>query len=133
MSGVDFERLVTTLLGRMDFRAEMTKTTGVGGIDIVVILDRPIIGGKYLFQCKRYAPDTLTGAATVREFYGAVTAERASKGILITTSDFSHQAREFAERVGVELINLTVLQQLLAQLEQHPWLADTRQTKEVLA
>jgi Holliday junction resolvasome RuvABC ATP-dependent DNA helicase subunit len=117
MSGVDFERLVVALLARMDFRAEMTKATGDGGIDIVAILDRPITGGRYLFQCKRYAPDSLVGAATVREFYGAVTAEKAVKGILITTSEFTAQAREFAERVGVELISLAELQKLLTQFD----------------
>ncbi len=115
MSGVDFERLVTALLARMDFRAEMTKTTGDGGIDIEAVLDKPITGGKYLFQCKRYAPDNLIGAATVREFYGAVVAERAMKGTLITTSDFTPQARVFAERVGIELIDLAGLQGLLSQ------------------
>jgi Holliday junction resolvasome RuvABC ATP-dependent DNA helicase subunit len=115
MSGVEFERLVTALLVRMEFRAEMTKATGDGGIDIVAVLDKPILGGKYLFQCKRYAPDNLVGAATVRDFYGAVTADKAVKGILVTTSDFTAQAREFAERVGLELINFGRLQDLFAQ------------------
>jgi Holliday junction resolvasome RuvABC ATP-dependent DNA helicase subunit len=115
MSGVEFERIITALLTRMEFRAELTKATGDGGIDIVAILDKPILGGKYLFQCKRYAPDNLVGAATVRDFYGAVTADKAVKGVLITTSDFTAQAREFAERVGLELINLGRLQDLLAQ------------------
>jgi restriction system protein len=115
MSGLEFERLVTALLARMEFRAEMTKATGDGGIDIVAVLDKPILGGKYLFQCKRYAPDNLVGASTVRDFYGAVTADKAVKGILITTSDFTPQAREFAERVGLELINLGRLQDLFAQ------------------
>jgi len=115
MSGVEFERLVTVLLARMEFRPEMTKATGDGGIDIVAVLDKPILGGKYIFQCKRYGPENLVGAPTVRDFYGAVTAEKAVKGILITTSDFTPQAREFAERVGLELINLPQLQSLLAQ------------------
>jgi restriction endonuclease Mrr len=115
MSGVEFERLVTALLARMEFRAEMTKATGDGGIDIVAVLDKPILGGKYLFQCKRYAPDNLVGASTVRDFYGAMIADKAVKGILIATSDFTAQAREFAERVGLELINLRKLQGLLAQ------------------
>lgn len=115
MSGVEFERFVTALLARMEFRAEMTKATGDGGIDIVAVLDKPILGGKYLFQCKRYAPDNLVGASTVRDFYGAVTADKAVKGILITTSDFTAQAREFAERVGLELINRGRLQDLFAQ------------------
>jgi hypothetical protein len=115
MSGIDFEMLVADLLGQMGFRAEMTKTTGDGGIDIVAVLDKPIIGGKYLFQCKRYAPDSLIGSPTVRDFYGAVTADRAVKGIFITTSDFTTQAREFGERVGLELINLQRLTELLAE------------------
>jgi len=115
MSGVEFERFVTALLTRMEFHPEVTKATGDGGIDIVAILDKPILGGKYLFQCKRYAPENLVGASTVRDFYGAVTADKAVKGILITTSDFTAQAREFAERVGLELINLPQLQSLLTQ------------------
>jgi len=101
----------------MEFRAEMTKATGDGGIDIVAILEKPIVSGKYLFQCKRYAPDCLVGAAAVRDFYGAVMADNAVKGIFITTSDFTVQAREFAERVGLELINLPRLRELLAQYE----------------
>jgi len=99
----------------MEFRAETTRATGDGGIDVVAVLDRPILGGKYLFQCKRYAPNNLVGASTVRDFYGAVTADKAVKGVLITTSDFTAQAREFAERVGLELINMGRLQSLLTQ------------------
>jgi Holliday junction resolvasome RuvABC ATP-dependent DNA helicase subunit len=115
LSGADFERLISALLARMEFRTQMTKASGDGGIDIVAVLDKPIIGGKYLFQCKRYAPDNLVGAAAVRDFYGAVTADKAIKGVLITTSDFTLQATEFAERVGLELINLPELRALLAQ------------------
>ena len=113
LSGIDFEKLISVLLTRMGFQAEMTKTTGDGGIDIIATLDKSIVGGRYLFQCKRFAPDNLVGAPTVRDFYGAVTADRAVKGILITTSDFTVQAREFAQRVGVELIDAAQLQRLL--------------------
>jgi hypothetical protein len=115
LSGIDFERLIASLLARMGFQAEMTKTTGDGGIDIIAVLDRPVFGGRYLFQCKRFAPDNLVGAPTVRDFYGAVTADRAVKGVLITTSEFTVQAREFGERVGVELIALGQLKRLLVE------------------
>ena len=60
----------------------------------------------------------LVGASMLRDFYGAVTADKAVKGIIkgiIIRSDFTAQAREFAERVGVELINLRRLQNLFAQ------------------
>lgn len=112
MSGQEFERLICRLLGAMEFRTELTKVSGDGGIDIVAVLDKPIIGGKYLFQCKRYAPDNLVGASAVRDFYGAVTADRAVKGVFVTTSDFTPQAREFADKTGIELIDAAKLKAL---------------------
>lgn len=116
LSGVEFEEFITQLLLTMGFQTEMTKASGDGGIDIVATLDKPVIGGRYLFQCKRLGPDSLVGAPTVREFYGAVTADRkARKGILITNSGFSVQAKEFAGEVGIELIDGQQLGNLLAE------------------
>jgi restriction system protein len=112
LSGQQFEQLITKLLAQMGFQTELTKVSGDGGIDIIALLNKPIVGGRYLFQCKRFAPDNLVGAPTIRDFYGAVTADRAVKGIFITTSDFTAQAREFAERAGLELINLIQLKKL---------------------
>jgi Holliday junction resolvasome RuvABC ATP-dependent DNA helicase subunit len=115
LSGIDFEKLIVTLLARMGFQAGVTKASGDGGIDIEATLDKPIVGGRYLFQCKRFAPDNLVGAPTLRDFFGAVTAERAVKGVFITTSNFTVQAREFGQKAGLELINLAQLQRLLAE------------------
>ena len=58
----------------------------------------------------------------LRDFYGAVTADRAVKGVFITTSDFTAQAREFGERVGLELIALPQLQELICEhgLRENP-------------
>jgi restriction system protein len=53
----------------------------------------------------------------VRDFYGAVTADRAVKGIFITTSQFTAQAQEFGRRVGIELIDSEQLQKLLIEYE----------------
>jgi restriction system protein len=114
LSGIEFERLVTRLLERMGFRAETTRPSGDGGVDVVATLDQPITGARYLIQCKRYAPDSTVGAATVREFYGALTADRrAIKGILITTSAFTAQATGFAEGLPIELIARDKLRGLL--------------------
>jgi HJR/Mrr/RecB family endonuclease len=119
LSGIEFERLITALLQNMGFKAEMTKASGDGGIDIEAILDKPIVGGRYLFQCKRFAPGTLVGSAMVREFYGALVADqKAAKGILITTSGFTQQAREFALALPVELIDGDTLAQLLREYNQ---------------
>ena len=113
MSGQDFERLISRLLDAMEFRTELTKVSGDGGIDIIAVLNKPIVGGKYLFQCKRYAPDNPVGASAVRDFYGAVSADRVVKGVFVTTSDFTPQAREFADKAGIELIDAAKLKALL--------------------
>ena len=120
LSGIEFEELITRLLQRMGFRAEMTKASGDGGIDVVATLDQPVTGGRYLIQCKRYGQDSPVGAAIVREFCGALTADRrAIKGILITTSGFTAPALEFAGGLPIELIGRDQLQRLLDQHGLH--------------
>ena len=116
LSGVAFEGVIRDLFRKMGFRAEMTKASGDGGIDIEAVLDKPIIGGRYLTQCKRLAAGSLIGSPTIREFYGALTADRkAAKGIFITTSGFTAQALEFAEGLAIELIDGARLTRLLSE------------------
>jgi len=111
---LEFERFITGLLHQMGFEAQTTKASGDGGVDIEAVLDRPIVGGRYLFQCKRFAADNPVGSAAIREFYGALIADRkAAKGVFITTSTFTPQARAFAEGLSIELIDGEQLQRLL--------------------
>ena len=106
LSGSEFELYVTELLRRMGFTAEATKATGDGGIDIVAGLETPILGGQCLFQCKCYSEGVLVGVSAVRDFYGTVSADQhAVKGVMITTSDYTDQPKEFAAQVNLELID----------------------------
>jgi Holliday junction resolvasome RuvABC ATP-dependent DNA helicase subunit len=116
LSGTEFEVCVTGMLQRIGFRTELTRMTGDGGIDIIAYLDRPIVGGRYLVQCKRFMDSTPVGAPMVREFYGAFVADRSAvKGLFITTSNFSAQAREFVQNLPIELIDGAQLKALLAE------------------
>jgi hypothetical protein len=119
LTGQEFESLIKALLIEMGFQAELTEVTGDGGIDIVATLDRPFSGGRYIFQCKRYAENNVVGSPAVRDFYGAVMADKAVKGIFITTSDFTAQAKDFATQAGVELVNRARLDQLLEEYKVH--------------
>jgi len=112
---VDFEDLVKVLLNRMGFNATTTKASGDGGIDLIAVNEKPIIGGKYIIQCKRYAIGNNVGEAIIRELYGVMHAENANKGILITTSDFSKQAINFSQDKAIELLNGYSLLSLLKQ------------------
>lgn len=116
LSGIDFEKQIAGLLQAMGFHAELTAVTGNGGIDIVATLDGPLIGGRYLVQCKKFGPSKLVGEPAVRDFYGAVTKDRSAINfILITTSGFTAQALAFVRGLPIELIDGQGLRALLRQ------------------
>jgi restriction system protein len=94
-----FEELVAELLEKEGFDINLTKKTHDGGKDIFVAKNSII--GNFLFyiECKQYSPDFHVGVKLVRELYGTVTADRATAGLLVTTSYFSKQAIDFVENI----------------------------------
>lgn len=98
-----FEELVTQVLTAKGFVAELTKRTSDGGIDVIARREESLLRGKYVVWCKNRSD--LIGVSMVRDLYGAMTHERASKGILITTSSFTQAAVEFAKGMPLELID----------------------------
>ena len=113
LSPTDFERRMANLFEAMGYVVEHTGRTGDHGIDLVAISNTVITGGKLVIQCKRYGEGNKVGESEVRDLYGVVTHERATKGILVTTSDFTSAARKFATDKQLELINGSKLAQLM--------------------
>ena len=111
LSGIEFENLCQQLLQKMEFETETTKASGDGGIDIIARYDKPLLKGKYIIQCKRYAGSV--GEPIIRDLYGVVMSERANKGILMTTGYFTPSAIAFAEDKNLELVDGIMLQKLL--------------------
>lgn len=106
-----FERLVLDLLHAMGYGASkndivQTGSSGDGGIDGVISLDRLGLEKVYV-QAKRYGADNIVGRPAIQGFFGALAGRRATKGVFITTSRFSKEAREFASTAsdGIVLIN----------------------------
>jgi len=112
VSGRDFERQVLRLLEARGFVADITEATADGGIDIVAKRTDPFLAGKYIVQCKNWIKPV--GEPVVRDLYGVVMAERANKGILVTTSRFTESARQFAEDKPLELIDGSEWKQLIS-------------------
>ena len=82
------------------FRALTGQAGQDGGLDLVLRKD----GDRILVQCKKYVRDPV-GVSLLREFFGVVVSEGANRGIFITTSDFTPDAREFGFRhANLELI-----------------------------
>ena len=96
-----FENLVLDVLQAMGYgtgRGERLQTGGPGdaGIDGVISLDRLGLEKVYV-QAKRW--QNTVGRPEVQGFYGALAGQRATKGVFITTSQFTAQAKEFAASV----------------------------------
>jgi restriction system protein len=109
----EFENLVTNLFGQIGFQTKQTRTTKDSGVDAVAFDPRPILGGKVVIQAKRYK--NVVGVAAVRDLYGTMINEGASKGVLVTTSHYGPDAYDFAKDKPIELIDGGGLLYLLDQ------------------
>lgn len=75
----------------------------IGGVDAIAFDPDPIRGGKIVIQAKRY--NNVVPVSAVRDLYGVVINEGATKGILVTTSYFGNDSREFAKDKPLTLID----------------------------
>lgn len=104
MHPVRFERLILDLLKAMGYgsgtfgKHEMTKTSGDGGIDGIIHEDALGLDAVYI-QAKRYQAETKVGRPAIQQFIGSLTGEGATKGVFVTTSDFSTEARGYLTKV----------------------------------
>jgi restriction system protein len=118
MNWEDFEHLVRELFAK-EFanngsEVRVTRASRDGGVDAIAFDPDPIRGGKIVIQAKRYT--NLVDVSAVRDLYGTVMNEGATKGILVTTSDFGPDAYAFATGKPISLLNGA---NLLHLLEKH--------------
>ncbi|WP_448560950.1 restriction endonuclease [Trichothermofontia sp.] len=102
-----FERLVVDLLVAMGYggtRKDAGQTigrSGDGGIDGVIKEDRLGLDVIYV-QAKRW--DDPVGRPEIQKFAGALQGVRAKKGVFITTSSFTNEARDFVSRIDNKIV-----------------------------
>ncbi|MGE0882518.1 MAG: restriction endonuclease [Blastocatellales bacterium] len=102
-----FEQLVIDLLLAMGYggsRQDAGKAvgrSGDGGIDGIIKEDRLGLDAIYI-QAKRW--EGVVGRPEIQKFAGALQGQRARKGIFITTSSFTKEAREFVSAIDSKII-----------------------------
>ena len=112
-----FEKLVVDLLvaigygGSRKDAGQAIGRCGDDGIDGIIKEDKLGLDVVYI-QAKRW--EATVGRPTVQEFAGSLEGHRARKGVLITTSKFSRDAKEYVERIEKKIVLLEGEQ--LAQL-----------------
>ncbi len=107
MDWEDFEHLIRELFEK-EFQksggeVRVTQASRDRGVDAIAFDPDPIRGGKFVIQAKRY--NMVVPVSAVRDLYGTMIAEGATKGILVTTSHFGRDSREFAKDKPITLID----------------------------
>jgi restriction system protein len=103
LSSKEFEAFVQNLFTKMGFDTKLYQASGDGGIDCVAYDPHPITGGKFIIQVKLYT--RTVAPAYVRELWGTVQHEGATKGIMITTSGYGPDSYKFAGGKPLNLID----------------------------
>lgn len=104
-----FEKLIVDLLVAMGYggshrnAAAQLGRSGDGGVDGVINEDRLGLDRVYV-QAKRYAAANPVGRPDVQGFVGSLVGLGATKGVFVTTSTFSTQAREFVKHLSHRII-----------------------------
>ena len=106
MTWRDFEVLVGEYFRRQGFTVFDNGGGGPdGGVD--VLLQKG--ADRYLVQCKQWRA-LRVGVQPVRELYGVMAARRVAGGFVVTSGEFTQEARSFAEGREIQLINGRALQ-----------------------
>ena len=104
-----FEQLVVDLLVAMGYggsqagAARRVGRTGDDGIDGVIDEDKLGLDAVYI-QAKRWDPSHPVRRPDVQAFAGSLEGQRAGKGVFITTSRFTDDAREYVQRISKRIV-----------------------------
>jgi len=101
-----FEHVVRSVLVKMGYGTEgemkQLRGSGDGGLDGKI--DRDELGLSQIYvQAKRYAEDNVVGRPAIQGFVGALATRGANVGVFFTTSKFSSEAMDAAERVPQDI------------------------------
>ncbi len=94
-----FEELVAELLIREGMDVHLTQASRDGGRDILAFTETAVGRHLYLVECKRYAAKRPVDVGWIRALYGVVEQERATAGLIVTTSYFTPDAVKFSNTV----------------------------------
>jgi restriction system protein len=103
-----FERVVVRLLVAMGYGGTLRDAgaaigkSGDEGIDGIIKEDRLGLDVVYV-QAKKWT-DTIVGRPEIQKFAGALQGQRARKGVFITTSSFSADARTFVTHIDSKIV-----------------------------
>jgi len=120
MTQRDFEIVIRNLLEDLDLRVVHVTWVNDEEIDILAHNPASVIGGDYIVHGILVPEGDYVDSIRVIGLSDTVRAERALKGILISTGYFTEEVNKYAEGAPMELINVSSLREILRQ-RGLPW------------
>ncbi|RZD81591.1 restriction endonuclease [Streptomyces albidoflavus] len=115
-----FEEAVAALC-RRDGCADAETVGGAGDLGADVLATAPD-GRRVVIQCKRYGPENKVGSQDLQRFGGTCwSVHGAQLAVLVTTSEFTVPAEEYAESCGIRCVDGTELTAWAEGTGPAPW------------
>ena len=109
MSPAKFEQLVLDLLLAMGYggsNKDLAKVTPIShdnGVDGIIPEDALGLDKIYI-QAKRYKEDNSVSKPEIQQFIGALSEQKASKGVFVTTSSFTQGAKDSVSKAASKIV-----------------------------
>lgn len=114
LSWKEFENLIEAYYNQKGYEVIHTGyDSSDGGIDLIAKKN----GEKIIIQCKHWKAYKID-VKVIREVYGLLVAENASKAIIVTSGDFTEPAKEFAKEKPIELIDGNKLTFIISEINK---------------
>jgi len=117
MDPYEFEYFVADLWERMGWETTVSAESADKGIDVTARKSTPY-DQLVLIQAKRYGPNTTVGSPDIQQ-YASLKHQQSGvdKVLMVTTNEYTQQARELADQLNVKLINGDDLVELIDKQE----------------
>lgn len=115
LSPRQFEIMCAELYEERGYKVILTQETRDGGKDLIILDDRDLGKFKVYGECKRYAPDNPVSVNVVKQLAGNIWADNVTAGVVMTSSYFSPDAKDFANKFKhqISLMDFSRLHQMM--------------------
>lgn len=105
MNEYDFEYVIARVWEQQGWETEVTGGTRDRGVDIIAVKSDPVEQRQYI-QVKRYNGNNKVGSNEIQKYSGLYARNESVEAVVVvTTSDFTSEARQIATNRNVKLIN----------------------------
>lgn len=114
MSWQDFEGITSEFFRRRGYSVvQKGGNQPDGGVDLVLSKG----SDKYLVQCKQWKAYKV-GVQVVRELYGVMAASGAAGGFVITSGEFTDEAKKFVDGLNIRLFDGATLHKMIKEVQR---------------